>query len=235
MSKKLKLIFIIILQITVISVFYVAGINIHMINYSSKYIADDIKELSEIVNGSVQTVIIFGAYVYDNGQPCLMLEDRLLTGIKTFESGIAERIILSGDHGTRGYDEVNAMKTFTLDQGISKEVVFLDHAGFSTYDSVVRASEVFQVKSAVLSTQQYHLPRAVYIARKNGIEAYGIAADQRNYPKSEMMRYILREWLARVKDFFYVNILKPEPVYLGAVIPITGGSDSSYDMPDDLS
>ena len=235
MNKKLKQLILILLIITVVSALIVAVINIYMINYSAKYIVNNPNDLSNTVIDSFQTVIVFGAYVYDNGQPCPMLEDRLLTGFNTLETGITDRIILSGDHGTRGYDEVNAMKTFIFEHGIDKETVFLDHAGFSTYDSVVRASKIYQVESAVLVTQRYHLTRAVYIARKNGIEAYGISSDLRNYPKREMMRYIFREWLARTKDFFYVNVFKPNPVFLGDEIPITGGSEPSYDMPEDLS
>ncbi|MCD6321499.1 MAG: YdcF family protein [Clostridiales bacterium] len=235
MNKKLKQFISILLIITVVSVLIVTAINIYMINYSAKYIVDSVNDLSNTVIDSFQTVIVFRAYVYDNGQPCPMLEDRLLTGINVLESGITERIVLSGDYGTRGYDEINSMKKFVFEHGIDKEAVCLDYAGFSTYDSIVRASKIFQVESAALVTQRYHLSRAVYIARKNGIEAYGIAADLRDCPKREMVRYIIREWLARTKDFFFVNLIKPDPVFLGDEIPITGKSEPSYDIPEDLN
>lgn len=234
MRKKLKQALMILLLLILIPTLIIVGINIHMLNFSSKYIVSEKKELLTITEINFQTVIVLGAYVYENGQPCPMLEDRLIQGLNTLESALTDKIILSGDHGTRGYDEVNAMKNFVFEQGIEKEYVFLDHAGFSTYDSIIRAKEIFNVESAVISTQKYHLTRAVYIARKSGIDAYGISADLRIYPRSEMTRYILREWLARTKDFFYVIFIKPKPTYLGDKIPITGGSDYSYDMPDDL-
>jgi vancomycin permeability regulator SanA len=228
-----KLIIILLLLILTVAV---AGlcINIHMLNYSKKYIAEDTRELSQIIQNRSQAVIVLGAYVYDNGQPCPMLADRLLTGLSTYEDGLAPKILLSGDHGTRGYDEVNAMKHFVFDKKVPAKDVFLDHAGFSTYDSIIRAREVFEVESAVISTQEYHLTRAVYIARQAGIRAYGIKADLRRYPRSEMVRYEVREWLARIKDFIYIRILKPDPVYLGEKIPITGESSPSYDKPEDL-
>jgi len=210
------------------------GINIHMLKYSNKYIASDTDGLKQLAGDDIQVAIILGAYVYDNGQPCPMLVDRLLTGIAVYNEQLTGTILLSGDHGTRGYDEVNAMKIYVFNKDIPKEDVFLDHAGFSTYDSIIRSLKIFEVEKAVISTQEYHLARAVYIARKSGIKAYGIKADLRNYPKSEMSRYIVREWLARIKDFLYINVFKPDPVFLGDKIPITGSSDASYDKPDDM-
>jgi vancomycin permeability regulator SanA len=225
------------LVIILILVVAAAGflINIHMVNYSKKYIAADINDLYQTVQKGNQAVIVLGAYVYDNGQPCPMLADRLLSGLAVYNSGMADKMLLSGDHGTRGYDEVNAMKSFVFSADVPAEDVFLDHAGFSTYDSIVRAVAVFDIESAVISTQEYHLTRAVYIARHSGIEAYGIRADLRTYPRSEMARYTLREWFARIKDFIYVRILKPDPAFIGDKIPITGSSSPSYDKPEDLN
>ncbi len=222
---------IVLLAVVVLS----CAINIYMYSYSDKYIVSDADDLDAAIGGSVQAVIVPGAYVFDNGRPCPMLEDRLLRGASVYNSMLAEKMLLSGDHGTKGYDEVNAMKTFILDMGVPKADVFLDHAGFSTYDCMIRAREIFEIESAVITTQGYHLTRAVYIARKSGIDAYGLESDLRRYPRSEMARYIFREWLARVKDFFYVNILRPEPEFLGEKIPITGSSTPSYDKPEDLN
>lgn len=234
MKKTFKILVIIFVISTVITGIGIFAINMHMLSYSRDYIAEDMDELTQIEEMPQKVVIVLGAYVYPNGQPCPMLEDRLLTGISAYEQGYASRVLLTGDHGTKGYDEVNAMKTYVFDKGLSQNDVFLDHAGFSTYDSVKRAKEIFMIDEALLATQKYHLTRAIYIARKSGIDAYGIAADLRTYPRSEMARYYVREWLARVKDFFFVNIFKPEPVYLGDKIPITGDSKPSYDKPKDL-
>lgn len=229
MKKLVKALLISIIAAVLAASAFAAYANIHMVSYARKYIADDLQELGKIMDDKADAAIVFGAYVYDSGRPCPMLEDRLVTGSRVYDSGLAPKMLLSGDHGTRGYDEVNAMKRFILDAGYPKDDVFLDHAGFSTYDTVLRAIKVFEIKKAVLSTQEYHLVRAVYIARKNGMEAWGISSDLRPYPKSQMTRYIIREWLARAKDFAYVNILKPDPVFLGEKIPITGGSGPSYD------
>ncbi|MDX1357856.1 MAG: ElyC/SanA/YdcF family protein [Clostridia bacterium] len=230
-KKVFKLVIIIILVVAIVGFF----INIHMVNYSKKYIAVDINDLYQSMQKGSQAVIVPGAYVYDNGQPCPMLADRLLSGLAVYNSGMADKMLLSGDHGTRGYDEVNAMKSFVFAADVPAGDVFLDHAGFSTYDSIIRAGKIFDVETAVISTQEYHLTRAVYIARHSGIEAYGIRADLRRYPRSEMARYTLREWFARIKDFIYVRILKPDPVFLGDKIPITGSSSPSFDKPEDLN
>ncbi|MBN2557354.1 MAG: YdcF family protein [Clostridia bacterium] len=227
-----KLIFIILSGFVVIGslgVLFVAAASAHVFTYSSEFIYKDIKELESAMQGKAGAVIVFGAYVYDNGNPSPMLEDRLTTGISVYENEMAAKILLSGDHGTRGYDEVNAMKKFVLGHGTDPADIFLDHAGFSTYDTVSRAVLIFGIEKAVLSTQEYHLSRAIYIARKSGIEAYGIAADIKNYPRGEMRRYLVREWLARAKDFVYVNILKPGPVISGDPIPIDGDGRLTHD------
>ena len=229
MKKHLKTLLFTILALSMTVVLMIVAINIHIVSYSGKYIVDSVEKIAEVVPVPVQTVVVLGARVYPDGRPCAMLQDRLDAGISIYENDLSLKLLLTGDHGTIGYDEVNSMKEYTLGQGIPKEDVFLDHAGFSTYDSMVRAARIFKVESAVVSTQEFHLYRAIYIARRNGIEAWGIKADLRKYPQSEILRYTVREWLARTKDFFYVNILRKDPVYLGEAIPITGDSSPSYD------
>ena len=83
---------------------------------------------------------------------------------------------MSGDHGRVSYDEVNTMKDYAINDGIPSDDIFMDHAGFSTYDSMYRAKEIFGVKKIVIVSQKYHLTRALYIAKKLGIEAYGVSA-----------------------------------------------------------
>lgn len=234
MKKAVLKIIIILFIVIVLTVVAGVAINLYMVSYAKDYIALNIDDLEKMAGEELQAAVVLGAYVFDNGQPCPMLVDRLKTGESVYRAGMAEVILLSGDHGTRGYDEVNAMKSFILNNDVPKADVFLDHAGFSTYESMVRAKQIFEIESAVISTQEYHLTRAVYIARKTGINAYGIASDLRRYPRSEMVKYTLREWLARIKDFFYVNMIKPDPKFLGEKIPITGSSDKTYDKPDDL-
>ena len=173
-----------------------------------------------------QCILILGAGLKPDGTPNLMLADRLDQGIARYKRGAAPKILLSGDNGQERYDEVNAMKEYCLDQGVPMEDIFMDHAGFSTYESIHRASSIFQVESMIIVTQDYHLPRACYLAEKMGIRYLGIAARQIDYGGQRGRD--LREIAARCKDFF-TGILKPPPTYLGEVIPIEGSGLASHD------
>ena len=173
-----------------------------------------------------QCILILGAGLKPDGTPNRMLEDRLDQGIALYKSGAAPKILLSGDNGQERYDEVNAMKEYCLDQGVPMEDIFMDHAGFSTYESIHRASSIFQVESMIIVTQDYHLPRACYLAEKMGIRYLGIAARQIDYGGQQGRD--LREIAARCKDFF-TGILKPPPTYQGEVIPIEGSGLASHD------
>ena len=154
-----------------------------------------------------------------------MLEERLNKGIEVYKTGCTDRLLMSGDHGRQDYDEVNVMKNFAVDSGAVSNHVFMDHAGFSTYESMYRARDVFQVKSVVIVTQKYHLYRAVYNARKLGLDAYGVCADgQYNYDIFVRSYNNSREALARCKDFIWC-IFKPEPTYLGEAIPISASGE----------
>lgn len=167
----------------------------------------------------VDCILVLGCQVRDDGSPSLMLSGRLYKGIELYNVEAAPKLLMSGDHGRTGYDEVGTMKQCAVDSGIPSEDVFMDHAGFSTYESMYRAKEIFQADKVIVVTQEYHLYRALYIAEGLGIEAYGVAADGQNY-MGQGMRDI-REMLARVKDFATV-LFKPEPTYLGEIIPLTG-------------
>ncbi len=168
---------------------------------------------------SVDCIMVLGCGVNDDGTPRLLLRDRLDCGIELHQSGAAEKLLMSGDHGRVKYDEVNAMKNYAVERGADSSDVFMDHAGFSTYESMYRARDVFDVDSLIIVTQEYHLYRAVYIARSLGLEAYGVACDPGEYYGQIWLDS--REFLARNKDFLYC-IFKPEPTFLGEVIPISG-------------
>jgi SanA protein len=171
-------------------------------------------------------ILVLGAGVWNNGYPSAMLEDRLLQGIKLYKNGASDRLLMSGDHGRKEYDEVNVMKQYSIDRGITSEHIFMDHAGFSTYESLYRARDIFEAKKVIIVTQEYHLYRALYIADKLGMEAYGVASNPRRYAGQTRMSF--REVLARVKDFFNV-IIKPEPTFLGERISIKGSGDLTND------
>lgn len=173
-------------------------------------------EAAELEN--TDCVLILGAGVR-NGSPTPMLRDRLITGISLYESGAAPKIIMSGDHGREDYDEVNVMKSYAVENGVPDGDVFMDHAGFSTYDSVYRAKAVFEADSIIIVTQKYHLYRALYIAERLGVNAVGVSADLDDY--SGQLKRDLREIAARDKDFFSC-LFKPEPKYLGEKIPVSG-------------
>ena len=213
--RKLKIALIVILATFLTGVLAVAGINIYMISFSNKYTMTS-QEAAELTD--VDCIMVLGCGVRGNS-PTPLLADRLQRGVEVFELGAAPKILMSGDHGQENYDEVNVMKQYALDSGITEADIFMDHAGFSTYESMYRAKEIFGVKKMIIVTQKYHLSRALYIANKLGIEAYGVASDYRTF--SGQLGRDAREVLARVKDMF-TTIFKPKPTYLGEAIPISG-------------
>ena len=180
----------------------------------------------------VDCILVLGCLVWDNGQPSHMLEDRLRMGVELYGLGAAPKLLMSGDHGRVEYDEVATMKQYAVDAGISSEHVFMDHAGFSTYESIYRAKEIFQARKILIVTQEYHLYRALHIANRLGLEAYGVSSDYRTYVGQSMRDF--REILARVKDFG-TGIFKPKPTYLGDAIPISGNGDLTNDDTNDFT
>jgi len=215
LKRLLKRIIKIIIILIVAAVVVTLIINSYVKNTGSKYIVGESDApISDVV-------LILGAYVRPNGDVSSMLNDRLTVGLELYQQGKASKIIVSGDHGTVSYDEVNAMKQYLMDRGVKDEDIFMDHAGFSTYESMYRARDIFQVKKLLIVTQEYHLMRAVFIAHELGMEAYGVASDRHDYGKV-MGVYGLREIAAREKDFFKAKVFKPEPTYLGEVIPVSG-------------
>jgi len=171
--------------------------------------------------------IVLGAGLRPSGEPSAILTDRLETGIELYRAGLVRKLLLSGDHGQHAYDEVNAMRRYILDAGVPPRDVFLDHAGFRTYDTMYRARDVFGVERCIVVTQRFHLARSVYTARRLGLEAWGCAADRRRYAFAR--RNALREVLARAKAFLDLHVRKARPRYLGPAIPITGDGRATWD------
>lgn len=171
-------------------------------------------------------ILVLGAGVWSGERPSPMLQDRLDCGISLYDSGASGRLLMSGDHGRKDYDEVNVMKAYALEHSVPSSCVFMDHAGFSTYESMYRARDVFQANRVLIVTQGYHLYRALYDARALGLDAYGVAVNDRGYAAQRY--YDARELLARVKDFFYA-LFQPEPTYLGESIPVSGNGDATND------
>lgn len=205
-----------------IVIIFIFGINFYVKQSTKNRIIknQEYKDLSD-----VDCIIILGAGVWGD-KPSPMLEDRLLEGINLYKNNVSSKIIMSGDHGREDYDEVNLMKNYAIEKGIPSEDIFMDHAGFSTYDSIYRAKYIFEAKKVVIVTQKYHLYRALYIANQLGLKAYGVNADPRQYAGATYRE--IREILARNKDFIKC-VFKPSPTYLGASIPVSGNGDMTND------
>ena len=198
------------------------GINVHL----KGAVKDRIVESDGIPDEEFDCIMVLGCQVKEGGEPSHMLRDRLQRGVEVYGFDVSEKLLMSGDHGRTDYNEVETMKQYAIDEGIESENIFMDHAGFSTYESIYRAKEVFGVKKMVIITQEYHLYRALYIAEKLGIEAYGVVSDYHIYAGQSMRD--LREVLARAKDFV-ATIVKPEPTYLGDFIDIHGDGNVTND------
>lgn len=224
--KKVKKVFVIIiaivLSVSLLGAFAVLGIDARVKSVGKSMILTE-EEAAKLEG--VDCILVLGCKV--NGEaPSAMLADRLLCGIKLYKQGSAPKLLVSGDHGRTTYDEVNAMKRFAMEKGVPSEDVFMDHAGFSTYESVYRAKEIFCAKKIIIVTQEYHLYRALYVAEELGLDAYGVCSDYQRYIKETYRN--AREILARNKDFF-TSMFKVKPTYLGDTIPISGNGNKTND------
>ncbi len=222
-KKAMKSILIGLLCLIVVVTAAVFGVNAH-VKGSAKDRIITTEEAAQLTD--VDCILVLGCQVKDNGTPSDMLKDRLTRGIELYEAGAAPKMLMSGDHGREEYDEVGTMKQWAIDSGIPSENIFMDHAGFSTYESMYRAKEIFEADKIIIVTQEYHLYRALYIADKLGIEAYGVSSDYHTYAGQSGRE--LREILARCKDFA-TAIFKPEPTYMGEAIPVSGNGDLTND------
>lgn len=218
-NKKIKIFVISVLCVGILCAGAVIGINAYMISYVSDYLI----EADDLENYSFDCITVLGAGLWD-GEPSPMLKERLDFALEAYKTGCSTKFLMSGDHGREDYDEVNAMKDYVVENGADKDSVFLDHAGFSTYETMYRARDVFKVEKTLIVTQKYHLYRAVYNARKLGLDAYGYYREEKIYS----VKNDIREAAARVKDFFYC-IEKPKPTYLGEEIPIKTASATLTD------
>ena len=163
-----------------------------------KLTAPQILDADGLTAADYDCILVLGAGVRDDGTPSPMLYDRVTVAVKLYEATGAP-LLMSGDH-TGDYNEVGVMKALAVEMGVPSEDVFLDHEGYSTYESLYRAKHVFGAKKLLVITQEYHLHRALYISRELGLEAEGVSADLRPYRLQA--RYNAREHLARFKDFF---------------------------------
>ena len=215
------------IKIAAVAAVIVIGLNFYVIKSTQPQInaaydtpedtatREEVENLSSI---SPECILVLGASVTSDGVPSPILQDRLYTAIDLYNKGVAPKLLLSGDNGQMVYNEVKAMQNYALEAGVDENDIYLDHAGFSTYESIYRAKYIFKVDSMIVVTQTYHLYRSLYGCRRMGITAMGAAADQYTYAGQEKRE--IREVLARDKDFVKW-IFKPQPTFLGDAVPIS--------------
>jgi vancomycin permeability regulator SanA len=220
--KLAKALFIVIAAMVVLAVIVVAIINLHVKAKTS----DRVYVVSTVPRDDYDAALVLGCGVYNNEYPSPLLRERLDAAVELFHEGVVNKLIMSGDHGQDNYNEVAVMKQYAIDEGVPSEAIFMDHAGFSTYESVFRARDIFMADSVLIVSQEYHVYRALYVAEALGLEAYAVSADKTRL--SGQTARDLREILARNKDFIF-SIIKPEPTYLGEPISLDQSGDITND------
>ncbi|MCS7010719.1 MAG: YdcF family protein [Anaerolineales bacterium] len=166
-----------------------------------------------------RVAIVFGAGLRRDGSPSPILQDRVATAAELYFAGKVEKLLLSGDNRFVNYNEPEAMRRYAISLGVPNEDLVLDYAGRRTYDTCYRAAAIFGVKQAILVTQAFHLPRAIYLCNHLGVDGVGVEADRRVYRRSSMTYWTIRELLATVNALWEVHVTRPLPV-LGKPEPI---------------
>ncbi len=185
-----------VLGLAVALVLFVVGVNVVIVHDASRYVVATPEEAPSAPVG-----IVLGAGVERNGDPSPILTDRLQTALLLYQKGKVQKLLLSGDDRPND-NQVAVMKSYLIAQGVPASDLIVDPNGLTTEDSMLRAKNVFQVVRALIPTQRFHLARAVYLARSDGIAAFGVPADTQPYSTKELT---VREWAARVKAFLSVH------------------------------
>ena len=206
MSKYRKILLFVLLVFLFGSILTIV-INLYMINGTKNQIIE-INQLKELKN--IDAILVLGCKVEGNS-PSIMLANRLDKAYDVYNM-LNTKLLLSGDHGKKDYDEVDVMRDYLKNMNVMEDDIVLDHAGFSTYDSIYRAKNVFNMKKVIIVTQNYHMYRALYLANKLDLEAVGVIA--LDVPqKGIMLKNEIREIFSRDKNFIK-GILKPTSKYL---------------------
>lgn len=163
--------------------------------------------------------IVFGAGLRRDGSPSPVLRDRVDTAVNLYFSGKVQKLLMSGDNRSFNHNEPGSMRDYAVSRGVPPEDIVLDYAGQRTYDTCYRARHIFKLDSAILVTQAFHLPRALYVCNSLGLPAVGVSADQRPYRRFAMVFWGLRETVATLVALWEVHITRPLPV-LGKPEPI---------------
>ena len=168
---------------------------------------------------SERLAIVFGAGLRRDGTPTPILRDRMETAASLYFSGKVEKLLMSGDNSVLNYNEPESMRQYAISLGVPENAIAVDYAGSRTYDTCYRAKAIFGMKSALLVTQKFHLPRALFLCNALGLDAYGVEANNRNYWRSSLLIWNFREQLATVGAFLDVYVNNPLPV-LGEPEPL---------------
>jgi SanA protein len=208
-------IFLSLLAAALIGVLSIAVINKYVYSNNSGKIKTSITEVP--LDEPKRVAIVFGARVFPDGRLTNSLYDRVLTGVELYRAGRVKKLLMSGDRQGDNYDEPAAMKKMALELGVAESDIVLDNDGKRTYDSCYRAKEIFEVQKAILVTQDYHQPRALYLCNSLGIDSIGITANRRTYDREDY--YHLREFFSVAGAWFEINFL-PSEVAKGQKQPI---------------
>ncbi len=201
------------LRLGVILVVLLLGLNGYVLASTQGQNFDNINSLPH-----ERVALVFGAGIRSDGRLTRVLADRVEAAVELYQAGRVQKLLFSGDNSSSYYDEVSAMRRYALERGIPPEDITLDYAGFSTYESCYRAQAIFGVQQAILVTQRYHLPRALYTCQHLGVEAVGYGVDDWGvYPDIVMSRFVVRESLATLKALWQLHITHPQPTFLGPV------------------
>ena len=219
--KKLKKSLLWLLSLAILAIAAPFAVNGWMVASTASRILTT-EEAAKLQN--VDCIVVLGCAVRPDGTPSPMLAERLQRSVELYEAGAAPKLLMSGDNGQVEYNEVAAMGNYALQKGIPSYDIFLDYAGFSTYESMYRAQAIFQAEKIIIVTQKYHLHRALYIAKAMGLDAYGVSSDTQVF--AGQTNRDIREILARNKDFL-TSIFKPKPTYLGDPVPVSGPGNFS--------
>lgn len=179
---------------------------------------------------SAPVAIVFGAGLRRDGSPTPVLRDRVETAVELYRLGKVQKILMSGDNRFLNYNEPGAMAAYAAELGVPQEDIALDYAGRRTYDTCYRARDIFNIQNALLITQSFHLPRAIYTCNALGVSAVGVSADRRVYHINSLAFWTLREMPATLVALWELWVSRPIPV-LGEPEPILSASEGDQAKP----
>ncbi len=205
MKKFLRILMWLII-LTLIGLLTVYLINLRVASYSN----GQIYRSAETVPNEPRIAIVLGAKVWDDGSLSHALLDRVTTAVELYQAGKVKKLLMSGDNPTPQYDEPTAMKRYAMELGVPESDIVLDFAGRRTYDTCYRAKEIFEIKKAIIVTQEFHLPRSIYLCQNMEVDSIGMAANRRTYLAENYWAF--REFFSVFSAWFEMNFIPFEPI-----------------------